>query len=209
MSLGGKGSAIQETLHVDKELAKKYDCPKDRLYKVSYVNKGVAEGENANRKLEHPHNITDRSAGKTGATWNDVLLDAREDKIRPSKAYNIIKYENEIARKRAETEAFARELKLAKKASLLNADSTKFEEITELKDNSVDLIVTDPPYTEGNLDLFDALARLASKKLKLGGSLVFFYGQYQQPEVHEVFAKYKDQLAFCWTFCIHHAGAGY
>jgi hypothetical protein len=50
---------------------------------------------------------------------------------------------------KAETEAAARALKLPDKVTLLNADSMKLEEDIPdeiIKDNSVDLIVTDPPY---------------------------------------------------------------
>jgi DNA modification methylase len=80
------------------------------------------------------------------------------------------------------------------------------DEIPEIKDNSVDLILTDPPYLKEKLGLFDDLARFAIRKLKTGGALLFIYGRYQEPEVHEIFARYRDQLSYLWTFSIYHTG---
>ena len=63
---------------------------------------------------------------------------------------------------------------------LQNKDSTKVDEIIEMKDNSVDLIITDPPYTKEDLTpCYDGPPKLATQKLKDGGSLVFLYGKYQ------------------------------
>ena len=71
---------------------------------------------------------------------------------------------------------------------LLNKDSTKVDEITEIKNSSVDLDVTDPQYTkEDSTACYDCLAKLATQKLKDGGSLVFLYVKYQTPQVHQIF----------------------
>jgi DNA modification methylase len=79
-----------------------------------------------------------------------------------------------------------------------------------IKDSSVDLIVTDPPYLRKNLALFDGLANFATRKLKEGGSLVFYYGQYQEPEVFKIFSKYEGEgeggLTYWWRFCVIHEG---
>jgi 16S rRNA G966 N2-methylase RsmD len=81
-------------------------------------------------------------------------MDAQIGKLSPSRAYSIVKHEKEIIRKRAEAKAFARELELPYKFTPLHADSTKFEEeISELRDSSVDLILTDPPYANGDESL--------------------------------------------------------
>ena len=43
----------------------------------------------------------------------------------------------------------------------------------EIADNSIDLILTDPPYGEQYLPLYQELAKLAVRVLNPGGSLVF------------------------------------
>jgi DNA modification methylase len=70
----------------------------------------------------------------------------------------------------------------------------------------VDLIVTDPPYMTKYLHVYEALAKIASQKLKPGGSIVFNYGNHIEFEIHKIFATYED-LEFWWRFCVYHEGA--
>jgi 16S rRNA G966 N2-methylase RsmD len=48
----------------------------------------------------------------------------------------------------------------------------------EIPDNSIDLILTDPPYNEASLPLYKDLGELAARVLKPGGSLVSIIGHY-------------------------------
>lgn len=95
----------------------------------------------------------------------------------------------------------------------LNMDSTKVEEITQINDNSVDLIITDPPYAQGSLHLFEGLARFALRKLKNGGTLVFYFGQHQLLEIIKLFSKYEEEegeegggLTYAWQIAVIHTG---
>src|SRR3712207_7799175 len=53
-------------------------------------------------------------------------------------------------------------------------------------------------YTADMLHLFEALAAFAARKLKPGGSLVFYFGQFQLPQVIKVFAKHGGILNYAW-----------
>jgi 16S rRNA G966 N2-methylase RsmD len=64
---------------------------------------------------------------------------------------------------------------------------------------SVDAIVTDPPYPREDLPCFEHLARLAPKWLKPGGSLLVMSGQSYLPEVFA--ALQKSELTYRWPFC--------
>ena len=210
MSSGGKikklkGSQIQETFHTDKELAKRADSTKDKVYKAEQVIKTALETPNARLETDYDG----RYRGRSGPTISDLLTDVREENLTIPKAYNILKHNTIIKTKRAEAEFAARELNLPSKVVLLNKDSTKLEELTteELKDNSIDLIVTDPPYLRDSLDSFKGLARLANSKLKPGGSLVFYFGQYQLFDVGKIFAEYAPNLEYWWMFTVLHEGA--
>ena len=59
-----------------------------------------------------------------------------------------------------------------------------------LEDDSVDLILTDPPYPRKYLCLYREMAKEASRILKVGGSLVTLLGHYQVPSVCELMGPY-------------------
>ena len=138
----------------------------------------------------------------------EVNKKLKEGKTDIATEYNkIVKAEKRV-RAREEAEAFAKTLSLPDKIILLNKDSTNIEELTEIPDNSVDLIITDPPYAGDTLPIFEGLARFASKKLKEGGNLVFFFGQYHLPEITNLFSKYESEgLNYGWQLAIIHSGA--
>jgi len=77
------------------------------------------------------------------------------------------------------------------------------EKADEIPDNSVDLIFTDPPYDRAAIKLFDGLGEFAAKKLRPGGSLVFYLGQIQLPSALEILSKH---LRYWWCCSCYHSG---
>ena len=73
-----------------------------------------------------------------------------------------------------------------------------------LKPNSVDLILTDPPYIGECTPLWSALAEKAAVILKPGGFLVCYSGQFHLPEI---FRRLTEHLEYIWTFALIHKGA--
>lgn len=65
-----------------------------------------------------------------------------------------------------------------------------------LQDDSLDLILTDPPYPGEYLPLYEILAREAARVLKPGGSLAVMCGQYHLPDI---FRLMRGQLSYRWT----------
>ena len=65
-----------------------------------------------------------------------------------------------------------------------------------LKPNSVDAIITDPPYGKEYLDLYDALAEAAQKVLKQGGNCVVMTGQ---AYLGEIIVRMSKHLSYQWT----------
>ena len=55
--------------------------------------------------------------------------------------------------------------------------------LNEIADNSIDFIITDPPYSREYISLYGDLSKLASRVLKDGGSLIVMTGQSYLPEV--------------------------
>jgi hypothetical protein len=109
--------------------------------------------------------------------------------------------------------AAAKELKRAKDQSRRSADAIQVDssilvgdmrEIgSRIADNSVDLILTDPPYPEEFLPLFGDLSSFATRVLKPGGLCVVYSGQIHLPDVYAHLGKH---LQYLWTFAIRHTG---
>lgn len=68
---------------------------------------------------------------------------------------------------------------------------------------TVDLILTDPPYEESKLDLFSSLSSLAARVLKPGGVCLTYSGQVFLPEVMK---RLSEELEYGWVFAARHSG---
>jgi hypothetical protein len=66
----------------------------------------------------------------------------------------------------------------------------------DIADESVDVIITDPPYPKDYVGLFDDLGKIAARVLKPGGSLIAMTGQYYLPQYIELLSKH---LTYHWT----------
>jgi predicted methyltransferase len=81
-----------------------------------------------------------------------------------------------------------------------------------ISDLSIDLILTDPPYGEQYLSLYQELAKLAVRVLKPGGSLVFFVGHIILDKVFNIFNEFSltnnnsPKLKYWWTLVVKHSG---
>jgi ParB-like chromosome segregation protein Spo0J len=74
----------------------------------------------------------------------------------------------------------------------------------EIPDNSIDLIFTDPPYSEEDLPKYEDLGSLAQRVLREGGSLIVYVPQYA---ILEVGNKIESKgLKYRWEFSVEHTG---
>jgi len=69
-----------------------------------------------------------------------------------------------------------------------------------IKDNSLDVIITDPPYPREFLGCWSKLAEFASKKLKDGGVMIALSGQQFLPDVFKNMT--VEDLNYYWTCAI-------
>lgn len=70
------------------------------------------------------------------------------------------------------------------------------EQSGDIADESIDIIITDPPYGVAYLDLYTKLSVLAARVLKPGGSLICMTGQICLPDVMRELGQY---LNYHWT----------
>jgi len=73
----------------------------------------------------------------------------------------------------------------------------------DIPDESVDAIITDPPYPKDFIHMFDDLGALAARVLKPGGSLIALVGQSYLPHYLELLSRHLD---YHWTIGIHMPG---
>ena len=95
--------------------------------------------------------------------------------------------------------AFARSSKSASNQNVIIGDMELLEK--RLKNDSVDLFLTDPPY--GEPSLYGRLAELAATKLKPGGLCLAYAGQFHLPQIMEMMGKH---LRYWWMFAIQFGG---
>ncbi|MEM2567393.1 MAG: site-specific DNA-methyltransferase, partial [Candidatus Bathyarchaeia archaeon] len=73
----------------------------------------------------------------------------------------------------------------------------------EVEPNSVDLILTDPPYAYDYLDVWDYLSSFAAYALKPGKLLIAYSGKAYLPVIYERLNKHLDYI---WTIALIHTG---
>jgi len=78
------------------------------------------------------------------------------------------------------------------------------EVLSEIADNSVSLIITDPPYVEAAVHLYGELADWANRKLKPGGSCIAYCGQSTMPAA---LRQMDESLRYWWTIAVEHTTA--
>ena len=70
--------------------------------------------------------------------------------------------------------------------------------LPQIADNSIDIIITDPPYPKEFLPLYADLSKVAARVLKNSGSLVCMTGQSYLPDVIQLLA---SSLTYHWCMC--------
>jgi DNA methylase len=80
-----------------------------------------------------------------------------------------------------------------------------FRELSDcIPDNSVELVLTDPPYDKDSVSLYGDAARIAARILKPGGSFLAYSGQKYFPEMGLLCSQH---LKYWWTFACLHSGS--
>ncbi len=88
---------------------------------------------------------------------------------------------------------------LPKQIKLFNCD---YREVgKKIKDDSADLIFTDPPFGQEFLPLWDDLGAFASRVLKPGALLVTYVGQ---TYLGQVLADLSQHLSYVWCLAVLH-----
>ena len=71
--------------------------------------------------------------------------------------------------------------------------------LKDIEENSVDLILTDPPYGYNYIELWSSLSKFANRVLKPSGFCITYTGQRYLPEVIQ---RLNENLEYYWIFCL-------
>lgn len=172
-------------------------------------NMKPGRGGNISTPLGKIRDVLGKKADVSGRTYEKgttVLEKASKgdiDKINNgdktiTKVYREIKKEEKKEKRHKELKKL--QVNLPDTITLYNQPFQK----VSIKDNSVSLIFTDPPYHDKYLNLYKDLAKQAVAVLREGGSLVTYVGQ---GNIGKVINMMEDQgLKFHWPLTILHSG---
>ncbi|MFZ0512485.1 MAG: DNA methyltransferase, partial [Candidatus Nitrosopolaris sp.] len=125
----------------------------------------------------------------------------RLEKITINKAYGQLK--NQEKRQDLLSKAVISNVQFRDNIQLFEGD---FEERgKDIRDNSIDLIFTDPPHNRGWLPFYEPLGKIAIRLLKEGGSLVMYAGHYALPQIFHYME--NSGLRFWWVIMVKHTGS--
>jgi ParB family chromosome partitioning protein len=167
--------------------------PKGRTREKIAERCGVSD-----RHLEKIRTIAD--AAPTGKFPLEIWNKVSNGKMKVDKGYNQVK-------------RFQR-IKEAQELAVISSESkSKFDlklgpmqkKGSEIADNSIDLIITDPPYNEESIPLYGELARLAQRVLKPGGSLITIIGHYALFKIGNQITD-NSELEYHWQLVLKHNG---
>jgi len=219
---------FEEILAVEQERAKERqeEAGKENLQNISGGNvsttedggkarKKAAEKVNADvsgRTLEKGKTVKDKA--ESGSEPEEVREAAREawDGLQSGEesfnsAYEEVKQtEREVQeqqeREQRETE---REQSFADADTVVETFHGDFRDILAGYDGDIDHIVTDPPYDEDAVELWDALGEVAADVLPEGGFVVAYSGKAHLPAVHNALSQH---LNYYWQGIVRHSGPG-
>jgi len=175
---------------------------------AALLNVSVASVERASVVVEHgaPELVAAVEAGtvSVSAAANVASLPKDEQVAIVAKGEDeIIRAANRIKREKKEQRREQRKAKIAALATDVSAATARYDLYNEPCTNalsgdaeSIDWIITDPPYPKEYLDCFDDLGKVAVHVLRPGGSLFCMIGQSYVPEI---IASLSRHLTYHWT----------
>ena len=134
-----------------------------------------------------------------------TLSHARQSVLAELGAEAIIKEANRIRRERKLTAKSAKQAAKSQIPNDLPLISDRYQiicsdiRLVDIPENTVDCIITDPPYPSEYLDCYQWLSDAAAHWLKPGGTLAVMCGQTHLPSVLEKLCS-NQVLSYRWTF---------
>lgn len=131
----------------------------------------------------------------------ETLTKLRKGETTISQAYKKVKVTEKETERKKESEK-SKNIKITdKRIDFRYGDFKKV--LADIPDNSIDLILTDPPYPYAHIKCWSDLSLFASKKLSDGGFCIAYSGQLFLPEVMK---RLSEHLNYYWLCGLKHEG---
>lgn len=185
---------------------------KEKIIEFQAKEKQSQAGKLKQNSAEAPLNTRDEVA-KIAEVSHDTISKVKkiEEKATEEEKENLVKGTttiNKVHKRISDEEKAERRKELAEKYKNLFIDVDfrlgDFNTVLEdIPDNSVDIIITDPPYPIKYIDCWEQLSLFASRKLREGGFCIAYSGQYN---LYEAMTRMNKHLRYYWTFAMYHEG---
>ena len=166
----------------------------DALRKVS--NEGTEELKQAVRDKKVGASTAANIAQLPAETQREVVAQGEAAILREAKNIKRQRKEKRMEERREKAEKALEENHSTTDPDFRLILGDLLEAGVDIADESVDVIVTDPPYPEEFLETFSKLSELAARVLKPGGHCLVMSGQSHLPEVY---ARLCENLKYQWT----------
>lgn len=169
---------------------------------IEPVDNGVRRFEKPKKQSLEEIGLSERQANRfeTLAKHPEVVQKAKEDARRKNDIVNRSNVLKAIKKEKASAKADAKKYQTPTElpSSFLVFKADIKSGIPEIGDETVDFIITDPPYPKEYIPLYSDLSALAERVLKPNGSLLVMCGQSYLPEVLK---RLTEKMTYHWTLC--------
>jgi hypothetical protein len=132
----------------------------------------------------------------------ETLAKLRSGELKASEVQKVMRKEEKIAAREKRFQETAKTYDPIEGIQIINDDFYTWCN-ENIEDDSVPAIITDPPYPEEYLYLWDQLGEVAARVLEPGRFLVAYSGQMYLDRVMKTLSKH---LSYCWTIALFHSG---
>ena len=188
-----------EIEQIDEQLAKQNQKLGGKGFRISEKAKINITKKIAKQTGKHQDTVSKvHTIMKKGTDAEKEALENNKDGISINKVYKKIRKQEKKQKRQDQIKKI--QVNLPDNVQLYNQP---FQE-NKIKDNSISLILTDPPYLKEHLHLYEELAQQAIRVLRDGGSLLCYIGHYAIGTIIPMMEKHG--LKFHWPIAVIHSG---
>jgi len=178
--------------------------PKEDQELMATLPKALSTREQLAKEAGMSGRTLDKIEKIEAVATDEVKGRVKANEVSINEAYKKIRKEDAKAEAMSARERKASEAKQNKVVLSVDFRLGDFREVlADIPDNSIDLILTDPPYPEEYLPLWEDLAIFAKRVLKHNRFLIAYSGQLHLNKVYALLSKHLD---YYWTFNLLHQG---
>lgn len=170
------------------------NMPNHRPYKSANLPTYVSQPEAAKKMNVGERSIRDVKEIKT--EMPELIDDIKAGKLTINEAKKQVK-EKRHADKIAKQQEKIKDIEISR--LIINNDFR----LADIPKESVDLIITDPPYGRDFAETWSGLSTFANRVLKPSAFLISYFGQLNMPDFINSLSK---ELIYYWTFSLQHTG---